>query len=556
LIKTLEDLKTNPITEAEMNRSKANLSKQFDQIFRNSSYLGLYMSEYIGAGDWRLAFITRDRIENTELEAVNTAATTYLIPSNRTIGRFNPTKSPERVTIPHTENLEALVSTYKGRQDLGTGESFDVSYENIQSRLEQGKLSNGISYGFIEKSNRGNNVVLSFSMRNGNVNSLMNKGVIPEYTADMLSMGTTKHSRQELEDALTALKSSIYFRGSNGNVYANISSTKENLIPTLELMAEMIKYPSFDAAELETLKTEALADIEASKSEPQAIAINRISEINNTYPKGHPNYSMGMEEEAEAIRALSTEDLKAFHNDFYGLGMSITVGVGTFDGDAVKSFMEKEFAGFESNNPYARIESPFVDNKVHHENIITPDKQNAMSFGIQGIKISEYSEDYPAMEMAATILGGGFLNSRIADRLRQKDGVSYGAGAGFGADSSKEDENSQLYVYAIYNPANLAKVKLGFEEEIQRFIDGGITEEELENAKNGWIQGQSVSRAKDNELSSLINNNIFYNRDMSYHQEMEERVNRLTVADVNAAIVKYIKPFAQWTVVHAGDFKE
>jgi zinc protease len=556
LLKTLEDLKTNPLTEQEIKRAKANLSKQFDQILRNSSYLGLQMSEYVGAGDWRLLFISRDRIEAATLDQINDASSKYLIPSNRTIGRFIPTKTPQRVSIPHTEDLEALVSEYKGRQDLGTGESFDVAYDNIQARLEQGQLNNGIAYGFVEKNNRGNNVVLSFSIRNGNVNTLMNKGVIPEFTANMLSMGTTKNSRQELEDALTNLKSSIYFRGGNGNVYANISSTKENLMSTLELMAEMLKYPSFDAAELETLKTEALADMESSKSEPQAIAINRISELNNTYPKGHPNYSMGMEEEADAIKALTTNDLKAFHNDFYGLGMSITVGVGTFDGEAVKAFLEKEFSGFESKNPYERVEAPHRENKVHHESIITPDKQNAMTFGIQGIKISEYSEDYPALEMAATILGGGFLNSRIADRLRQKDGVSYGAGAGFGADSNKEDENSQIYVYAIYNPANLSKVKLGFEEEIARFIEGGITEEELANAKNGWIQGKSVSRAKDNELSSLINNNIFYNRDMSYHKQMEGRISALTVADVNAAIVKYLKPFAQWTVVHAGDFKE
>ena len=92
-------------------------------------------------------------------------------------------------------------------------------------------------------------------------------------------MGTKNRNRQEIEDALSELKSSISFRGGNGNVYANISSTKENLMPTLELMADMLKNPSFDAAELETLKTEALAGIEASKSEPQAIALNRISEL-------------------------------------------------------------------------------------------------------------------------------------------------------------------------------------------------------------------------------------------------------------------------------------
>ena len=66
------------------------------------------------------------------------------------------------------------------------------------------------------------------------------------------------------------------------------------------------------------------------------------------------------------------------------------------------------------------------------------------------------------------------------------------------------DENSSLYLYAIYAPANYDKVQLGFKEEIARFIKDGITEEELKNAVNGWVQAQSVSRAKDNELSSLI----------------------------------------------------
>ena len=158
--------------------------------------------------------------------------------------------------------------------------------------------------------------------------------------------------------------------------------------------------------------------------------------------------------------------------------------------------------------------------------------------------------------MAATILGGGFLNSRIADRLRQKDGVSYGAGAGLQADSDQVDQNSQLYFYAIYAPENYAKVQQGFKEEIARFIKDGITKEELENAVNGWIQEENLSRAQDNELSSVINNNIFYNRTMDFQKSMEAKISKLTVADVNKAIKKYIVPYEKWTVVNAGDFKK
>ncbi|MFS4416178.1 M16 family metallopeptidase [Maribacter sp. 2307ULW6-5] len=552
---TLDGLKDNPVTQEELDRAKGNLLKRVDQIMRNSAFLGTYMSEFIGAGDWRLAFLQRDRIENMTLDQVNAAMTKYLIPTNRTVGRFIPTKSPERVSIPHTEDINALVADYKGKEAMSTGEAFDVAYDAIQSRIKGGSLANGVEYGFIEKENRGNTVTLSFSGRNGDVNSLMNKGVIPRFTARMLDKGTTTKTRQQIEDELSRLKSSVNFRGANGNIYANISSTEEHLMPALALMADMLKNPAFDPAELEKMKTEELAFLEANKTEPQYLASQRLSEINNSYPKGHPLYNLSMEEEEAAIKALTVADLKAFYNDFYGLGKSILVGIGNFDADQVSSFIESEFADFKAKQAYAKISDPHKPVKVINENIITPDKQNAMTLGFLDVKMSEDHKDYAALNVASSILGGGFLNSRIADRLRQKDGVSYGAGAGFQADGDKNDQNSQMFLYAIYAPANFDKVQLGFKEELDRFIAEGITEEELKNAVNGWIQNQNVSRAKDNELSSLINNNIFYGRDMGFHKDLEAKVAQLTVADVNAAIKKYLKPFDQWSVVNAGDFK-
>jgi len=556
LKETLEAIKTSPFTQDELDRAKAKLLKRTDQIFRNSSYLGTYMSEFIGGGDWRLAFILRDRIENASLEAVNEVAKKYLITTNRTIGRFNPTKNPERVEIEHTQNLEALVSNYKGKKNMGTGEAFDVSYDAIQSRLDQGELSNGIDYGMIKKSNRGKTVRLSFSIRNGNAESLKDKGVVPSFTASMLNRGTSSKNRQQIEDELSKLKSSVSFRASNGNVYANVVSTEENLMASMALMAEMLKTPSFEATELEKLKTESLAYLESNKTEPQFLASKRLSKINNSYPKGHPLYAMSIEEEESAIRALKVEDIKDFHKAFYGLGMSILVSIGDMQPEQIKTYMEKEFANFRSKYTYERLKDPFKDSQKVNEDILTPDKKNAMTLGNLNIKISQDDNDYAALNMAATILGGGFLNSRIADRLRQKDGVSYGAGAGFQADFNADDQNSSMYLYAIYAPENYEKVQLGFNEELERFIKDGITEEELKNAVNGWVQEENVSRAKDGELASLLNNNIYYNRTMDFQKNLEKKVQNLTIDDVNKAILKYIKPFENWTVINAGDFKK
>lgn len=552
---TLDNLKDNPITQEELERAKANLLKRIDQINRNSAYLGTYMSEFIGAGDWRLAFIQRDNIEAMTVEQVNVAMNKYLIPTNRTVGRFYPTKEPVRVSLPHTEDIAALVADYKGKEAMSTGEAFDVAYDAIQSRIKGGTLSNGVDFGFIEKSNRGNTVTLSFSGRNGDASSLMNKGMIPRFTAQMLDKGTTTKTRQQIQDELSRLKSSISFRGSNGNIYANISSTEEFLMPAMELMTDMLKNPSFDAAELEKLKTEELASLESNKTEPQFLASQRLSEINNSYPKGHPLYTMSIAEQEAAIKNLTVADLQTFYDDFYGLGKSILVGIGNLDATKLSTFIETEFADFQSKNSYTKISDPHKPVKVINEKISTPDKPNAMTLGFMDIKISEDHKDYAALNIASSILGGGVLNSRIAERLRQNDGISYGAGAGFQADSDQADQNSQMFLYAIYAPANYEKIQLGFKEEIARFITDGITQEELESAVNGWIQGQNVSRAKDNELSSIVNNNIFYGRDMTFQKDLETKVASLTVADVNAAIKRYIRTFDKWSVVNAGDFK-
>lgn len=557
LKKVLDELKSNPITEDELKRSRSNIMNQLDQLSRNSGVMGTYMSEFIGAGDWRLSFIHRDRIENTSLGQVNAAVQKYFIPTNRTIGTFIPTDAPERAEIPHTEGVQDLVTSYKGKKAMDVGEDFDVAYDNIQNRLDAGMLPNsGIEYGFIEKANRGETVTLSLAIRAGNVDHFMNQGMTANFVSAMLDKGTKTRSRQDIEDALSEIKSSIYFSGSNGRVFANINTTKEHLMTALEIMTDMLKNPIFDANELEKIKTERLAGLEASASDPQFVAVQRMSQINQFYPKGHPNYSPNYDEQVEMIKAVSVDKLRAYHKSFYGISDNASlVAIGTMDAGMVKAFFESNFADFKCDKPFAEIKDPYHNNIAANENLITPDKKNAFTIGMLAVEVTETDKDNAALQVAGTIFGGGFLNSRVATRLRQQDGVSYGAGAQVSLDSSPDDKNSSLVIYAIYAPMNAKKVQLGFKEELDRFIAEGITQEELDSAVNGWVQGKTVSRAKDNELSSLINNNLYFDRDMSFHADLESNVTGLTVDAVNAAIKKYFKPLKDWTVVNGGDFK-
>jgi len=440
---------------------------------------------------------------------------------------------------------------------MDVGEDFDVNYDNIQNRLNSEILpKSGIEYGFINKANRGETVNLSFAMRSGNVDDYMNKGMIAGFVANLLNKGTQSRSRQDIEDELSAISSSVGFSGSNGRVYANVSSTKEHLPAALEIMTDMLKNPKFEISELDKIKTQRLAGLESSASDPQFVAVQRMRQINQFYPKGHPNYVPNIDEQIAMIKEVSIESVQSFYDDFYGVSNKASlVAIGSMDVNMVKNYFEDNFSDFKSDKPFLEIENPFKKNVAANENIITPDKKNAFTVGMLSAKITETDNDNAALQVAGTIFGGGFLNSRVATRLRQQDGVSYGAGAQVSIDSDPDDKNSALIIYAIYAPMNAEKVQIGFKEEIERFIADGITQEELDSAINGWVQGQTVSRAKDNELSSLINNNLYFERDMAFYAALESQVSSLTVEKVNAVIKKYFKSLDQWTVVNGGDFK-
>lgn len=161
--------------------------------------------------------------------------------------------------------------------------------------------------------------------------------------------------------------------------------------------------------------------------------------------------------------------------------------------------------------------------------------------------------DYPALVLGNFMLGGGFLNSRLAVRIRQKEGISYGVGSGFGASSIDKVGNFQTY--AIYAPENLTRLEEAFREEITKVLEEGFTEEEVAAAKSGWLQNRSVSRSQDNYLAGTLNGNLFLKRTIGWEQELEDKVNALTPKQIQEAMKRHLD-LNKMSIVKAGEFNK
>jgi zinc protease len=551
LLATLDSLKINKPTQEELDRAKSRLLKQWELGFNASDRVGLNISEYIAQGDWRLYFLYRDAIEKVSLYDVVTAAGKYFKPSNRTIGVFIPEEKPDRSEIPGAPDIAALLDGYKGKAAIAQGEEFDPSFDNIEKRTLKSKEKSGMKTAFLPKQNRGDAVNANIVLRYGTPTSSVGKSTIGMMTAMMIDKGTKTMTRQQIEDKIDGLKARVSVFGGMNSTSFNIESTNTNLNEVINLVGEMAKSPAFLKEEFDKLKTAQLASLEEQLSDPGARASERLSKITNPYPKSDARYNMSMEEQIEALKAVTLDDVKKFYEKNYGTSEATAVIVGDFDKDMISKTITKNFGEWKNPAPYERISYPYNPVKPVDENINTPDKANSYFYANLPMQINDSHPDYAAMVIGNFMIGGGFLNSRLATRIRQKEGLSYGVGSFFNA--STLDNSGTFGAYAIYAPENRDKVQDAFVDEINKIRQTGFTKLELDAARSGWLQGQSVNRSQDRSLLGKLGNNMRLERDMNWDKALEDKISKLTIEEINAVMAKYMDP-TKMIYVKAGDF--
>ena len=551
LLQSIDSVRTRPPTVAEVERAKASLLKDIDLLLNNSDQVGLALSEWQAAGDWRLLFVHRDRIKRVTPADVQRAAANYLKPSNVTVGLFYPTAKPDRSEIPAGVDIAALVRDYKGDSALGVGEAFDAAPRNVDARTDRAALANGLRLSLLEKKTRGGAVKGRLVLRFGAEKSLEGQRAARELASGMLERGTKALSRQQLQDSLDLLRASVRVRGGVDRTTFIIETVRSSVPAVLTLVAEMAKEPRFDSAEFEQLKQERIAALEQDRSDPQALASVAFDRRINPRAPGHPLYVPTIDEHIKSITSATLADTRGFHDRFYGGAAGDLVLVGDFDSTAVHAAASKLFSSWRAPETWARIPEPYKAVDSSTTVIETPDKANALFFAGLNIPIRDDAPDYAALILGDYIVGGGSLDSRLSTRIRQKEGISYGVGSFMSTNSA--DSSGLWESYAIYAPENASRLTRAFDEEIAGVLKSGVTPEELSKARSGWLQEYAQERSNDDELASQIASRREYDRTFKYDAELERRVKAVSVEQVNAALRKYLVP-GSFTVVRAGDF--
>jgi zinc protease len=547
LLAVLEGVAREPIRAEEVERAKIAQLRDYENIQSDSRSLVRWLSEFSAMGDWRLFYLSRDRLQRVTAEDVQRVAIAYLKPANRVLGQFVPTSQPERAEIPPRPDAAAMVAQVRGREEVAPGEAFDPSPQNIERRLIRRELANGIRLALLPRKTRGGTVLASLSLYWGDETSKMNRATACELSGAMLMRGTKHRSRAELRDAFDRLNASVSIDASS----ASIDTKRAQLADALRLVAEVLREPSYAATEFEELKRAALSGAESRRSDPSTIAAERLARHLSPYPPGHWLAQQSTEERIGELKAVTLEDARRCHADLLGATGATFVAVGDFDPDAVTKWVEELFGSWKNPLPFKRIAARHFERPPLEEEVRTPDKANATLRAGMNLKLRDDHPDFSALVLGSYLLGGSSAG-RLPVRVREKEGLSYSTYAYFSASSL--DESASFGVASIFAPQNKSRVESAIREELARALAEGFGDSEFESAKQGVLEARRLGRSQDRSLVARLSNYLYLRRTFAWDIALEKRIQALTAAEVRDALRRHIDP-ARLSVLKAGDFR-
>jgi zinc protease len=571
LVKTIESLGEKPFTTDEVNKAKLRHKRDAEILQSNGQGMGMALSSAAARGDWRLLFVQRDRVATVTAADVNRVAKMYFQQPNRTVGLYVPTKQATRLSVPEVPSIAAIVKDYKGGKVAAAGEAFDPTPANLEARtkvLDEGHLK----VGMLQKKNRGATVSLVVTLHYGNAESLKGLTTAAGLLPGMMMAGTKKHDRQELREELDSLGVRIRpgagggFRrggrrgggggggGALGQLTFSVDAKRDTLPQALTLLKEILREPAFPEEEFDTTKRRMKSMLSNGRTDPGALANNKLSRSLSPYLPDDIRYAPTLEESLDRIKGVSLAQIKKLYETQVGASQAEVGIVGDFDPQTTLKLVKEMLAGWKSKAPIERVDHKIRDHvKGSSEDIITPDKSNAEYLAGLSFAMSDNDADYPAMLIGNYIFGGSTLASRIGDRIRQKDGLSYGAVSQFTA--SSHDPVASLTVSVSTNPVNIGKVTSDVQEELQKFLKDGPTDTELADAKHAYLEARKVGRTSDEAIAAQIVSNLDLGRTFAHADKQEKDIAALTPEKVADAFRKHVEP-THLVIIRAGDFKK
>jgi predicted Zn-dependent peptidase/outer membrane lipoprotein-sorting protein len=345
--------------------------------------------------------------------------------------------------------------------------------------------------------------------------------------------GTTSKSGDEIDELLEAMGSSVEGSVDYNAAHLTASSLVENFDKTLAVFVDILEHPGFSEDKIELAKTHMRSSIARRNDEPMGILMRE-------YPKlvYGPDSPYARQYEYTDVDRLSRADLLDFHGKYFHPGGVILGVYGDFSAADMKTKLESAFAGW----PAAKVEYPSV---AEVDMTLTPSvhyiektdiEQCFILMGHMCMRLDD--PDYPSFYVMSDILGGGWT-SRIFKKVRTEKGLAYSAGGGL---MSEFDHPGPFYTFSSTKFASAHEVITTMLDEIRRITETEVTDQELELAKNGYLNSFAFKFDSVGKILERLMVYQFFGYPEDFLQRTRAAIEKVTKEDILAVAKRRLHP--------------
>jgi zinc protease len=367
---------------------------------------------------------------------------------------------------------------------------------------------------------------------------------LADFTAAALTRGSARRDFFQIHDALESIGAAMGFSSGARSTGFGGRALSEDLPLIFELLSDCLRQPTFPPEYIERLRAQLLTGLairDQDTGDRAGMAFDEIIYANHPFARpddGHP----------ATVQSISRDDLADFHRRHYGpRGMVISV-VGAIEPAQVLEMTERFFGDWENpDQPPAPVLPALtpLDAITRRHIPVSGKSQTDLVIGCHGP--ARRDADYFAASLANSVLGQFGMMGRIGDAVRERAGLAYYAYSSLSAGL----ETGTWDASAGVSPANLEKAIDLILEEIRKFIENGVTPEELRDSQDNYIGRLPLSLESNSGVANSLLNIERYDLGLDYYETYEARIRAITPEEVHAAIRRHLHP-DRLAIVSAG----